>query len=84
MLRRAAPATHFFTLRVQVRPERSIFSSALNFCRSAIAAATHALDPDMSETEALAYWMGHRSSDMSVQCSPPIDGCHSPEISAVH
>jgi hypothetical protein len=30
--------THFSTLRVQVRPVRSIFSNALNFCRSAIAA----------------------------------------------
>jgi len=30
--------THFSTLRVQVRPARSIFSNALNFCRSAIAA----------------------------------------------
>jgi hypothetical protein len=29
--------THFSTL-VQVRPARSIFSNALNFCRSAIAA----------------------------------------------
>jgi hypothetical protein len=30
--------THFSTLRIHVRPARSIFSNALNFCRSAIAA----------------------------------------------
>src|SRR6516165_10583049 len=30
--------THFSTLRVHARPARSIFSNALNFCRSAIAA----------------------------------------------
>jgi hypothetical protein len=28
---------HFSTLRIHVRPARSIFSNALNFCRSAIA-----------------------------------------------
>ena len=30
--------THFSTLRVHARPARSIFSNALNFCHSAIAA----------------------------------------------
>ena|SRR5207244_2633314 len=33
MWRRAAQATNFSTLRVHVRPARSIFSKALNFCR---------------------------------------------------
>jgi hypothetical protein len=37
VLRKAAQPTHS-TLRVQRRPARSIFSNALNFCRSAIAA----------------------------------------------
>ena len=39
MLGRAAQTTHFSTLRVHVRPARSILSNALNFCRSAIAAS---------------------------------------------
>jgi hypothetical protein len=34
---RARLLTHFSTLRIYVRPARSIFSNALNFCRSAIA-----------------------------------------------
>jgi hypothetical protein len=38
VLRGAAEATPFSTLRIHVRPARSIFSSALNFRCSAIAA----------------------------------------------
>jgi hypothetical protein len=34
-LRRDAQTTHFSTLRVHVRPARSILSNALNLCRSA-------------------------------------------------
>src|SRR5262249_60822060 len=38
MWRRAAQTTHFSTLGIHVRPARSIFSIALNFCCFAIAA----------------------------------------------
>jgi hypothetical protein len=38
MLMGTAQTMHFPTLRIHVRPARSIFSNAPNFCRSAIAA----------------------------------------------